>query len=100
MARTWARAKRWFWSIMRVRPASRAAATMASQSSMVVAMGFSHSTCLPARRAAIVASACVALEVHTLTASTSGSASSSSMVAYARAPCAAASSRARSRLKS
>ena len=50
-ASTCAFARRWFWPIIRYLPLSRAAAAMASQSARVVAMGFSHSTCLPARSA-------------------------------------------------
>ena len=59
-------------------PLSRAAATMASQSARVVAMGFSQSTCLPALRAAMVSSAWAVLAAQMLTASMAGSASSAS----------------------
>ena len=71
-------ARRWFWSIMRYLPLFFAAATMRSQSSKVVAMGFSHSTCLPASSAATAISAWLTLDEHTLTASMAGSARSAS----------------------
>ena len=74
----WAFVSRWFWPIIRNLPLSRAAATMASQSSRVVAMGFSHSTCLPAFRAAMESWAWALLATQTLTASMAGSASISS----------------------
>ena len=51
---------------------------MRSQSASVVAIGFSHSTCLPASSAATVISAWLAFAEQTLTASTFGSASSAS----------------------
>ena len=76
----WAFVRRWFWPIMRNLPLSRAAATMASQSARVVAMGFSQSTCLPALRAAMVSSAWAVLAAQMLTASMAGSASSASQV--------------------
>ena len=74
----WARVRRWFWPIIKNFPLSLAAATMASQSARVVAMGFSHKTCFPAFRAAMDISAWALLATQTLTASMVGSASSSS----------------------
>jgi hypothetical protein len=44
-----------------LRDAARAAATICSHSSTVLAIGFSHSTCLPALSARIVYSACMPL---------------------------------------
>jgi hypothetical protein len=48
-----------------------AAATIARASSTVLASGFSHSTCLPASRAAIAISACVSPGVQMSTSATS-----------------------------
>ena len=42
---------------------------MASPSATVVHMGFSHSTCLPARAARMVYSACIEFGRQTITAS-------------------------------
>ena len=53
-------------------PAAFAAATMASASARVVAIGFSQRMCLPAWAAAITGSAWAAAQVVTLTISTSG----------------------------
>ena len=92
-------ANRWFWPIIRCLPAALAAATIASQSSSVVAIGFSHSTCLPAFSAAMAISAWLVLEEQTLTASTS-EASNASTDGYAVAPYCSASALARSRLMS
>ena len=59
------------------RPAARsAAATIARASSTVFASGFSHSTCLPASRAAIAISACVSPGEQTSTSCTSSRPSS------------------------
>ncbi len=65
-------------------PASRQASTMPCASSAVIASGFSHSTCFPARAAAIVHRACRWLGSGMYTASTSGSASSASYDPWAR----------------
>ena len=45
---------RMWWSIASTTPADSHAAIIARASSSVVAIGFSHSTCLPARAAATV----------------------------------------------
>ena len=55
-----------------------AALTMRSQSSSVVAIGFSHSTCLPASSAATAICAWLVFAEQMLTASTFGSASRAS----------------------
>jgi DNA ligase (NAD+) len=60
-------------STIRVIPASRTAAAMASASSAVVARGFSVCTCLPARAAATIGSRWAKSGVATATASTPGS---------------------------
>jgi hypothetical protein len=57
---------------MSCRPAALQAAIIASQRSTDTSIGFSHSTCLPARAAAIVCSACSAFGVTTQTMSMSG----------------------------
>ena len=66
-------------------PSASQASIIRSASAVVVARGFSHRTCLPARAAAIVHSACRWLGSGLYTASTSGSASRSSYEPYARA---------------
>lgn len=58
-------------------PAFSAAAFMASAFAASMASGFSHSTCLPARKAAIATSEWRSLGVQMSTASISGLASSS-----------------------
>ena len=97
-ALTWALAKSWLWPSMRSLPFFRAAATMASQSASVVAMGFSHSTCLPLSSAWMVAEAWALLALHTLTASTQSS--SACTLPKAFAPNCLASACARSGTKS
>src|SRR5918996_1071917 len=68
---------------IRWRPVSRATSTMPWASSAVMASGFSHRTCLPARSAAIVHSAWRWLGSGMYTASTSGSARSASYEPWA-----------------
>ena len=58
---------------MNVTPASSVASTIARHSSTEIAIGFSSSTCLPARAAAIASSACVSWIVQMSTASISAS---------------------------
>lgn len=59
-----------------VRPAAAAAAAISSTCSARSTSDFSHSTCLPASRAAIAMSACVSPGVQTSTRSTSSRVSS------------------------
>ena len=59
-------------------PASRHAATIRRASAAVVAIGFSHSTCLPAFAAAMHCAACTPSTDAMITASSSGSASRAS----------------------
>ena len=68
---------------MRTLSASRAAATIAFTSAEDIPIGFSHKTCLPALRAAIVHSACIVFGSGTYTASTFGSANNSAYEPYA-----------------
>jgi hypothetical protein len=63
---------------MRSAPEASAAAIISSASATVVDIGFSTSTCLPARSNAIACGACSALGVATTAASTAGSATSDS----------------------
>ena len=93
-ARTCASAKSWLCPSINSLPERRDAATMASQSASVVAIGFSHSTCRPASSARMVASAWAMFALHTLTASTCEI--SSSTVSNAFAPNFSASAFARS----
>ena len=79
-ATTCALASLWFCPIISFLPHSSATLTISSHSSMVVAIGFSHSTSLPARIASMETCACAWLATHTLTASISGSARSCSSV--------------------
>ena len=77
-ASTWARAKRWFCAIMRNLPLFSCAWIMASTSSGVTAMGFSHSTWMPRSSAAMAAEAWATLALQMLTASTPLESSASS----------------------
>ena len=86
LALTWALASRWFWPMSSRLPALSASASMASHSARVTAMGFSHSTCLPARRAAMASSAWAWLATQTDTPSMAGSSSSSWAEAQALPP--------------
>ena len=61
------------WPIIRCLPLRSAAATMLSHSASVTAMGFSHSTCLPAYSAAVQISAWLRFSTQMDTASMSGS---------------------------
>ena len=63
---------------MRLRRARRAAAFMRSASFTVIAIGFSHNTCRPRRRAAMVIGACRWFGRATLTPSRSSASNISS----------------------
>jgi hypothetical protein len=66
------------------RPEASAAATMASASSTLGAIGFSHSTCLPAASSPSTIWRCRGLATTTLTTSTSSAAATASQPASAR----------------
>jgi len=67
-------------------PAASQATTIASASAVVVAIGFSVSTCLPYDAASSTRARCCAVGLQTTTASTSSSASSGSASANSSAP--------------
>ena len=74
IASWYARMKRYGWATINGAPVSWTAATMASQSSKVEAIGFSTMIALPARAAAMAASAWRSFGRTMQTASTAGSA--------------------------
>ena len=76
-------------------PAERAAAWISAASAAFRPIGFSHSTCLPAARAAMEIGARNLLLVHTATTSTASSVTAASQLVVWRAPCRRASSFAR-----
>ena len=62
---------------MKRTPARSIAAAIARASSRVVAIGFSHSTCLPRAAARSISGRCAAVSEQTATASTASSSASS-----------------------
>ena len=82
--------KRWLYPARKQRPLSPAAAATSATSTGLRPTGFSHSTCLPPRSAALLMRARASWVVATTTRSTSASATASSHLAMTRTPCAAA----------
>ena len=65
---------------------SRISAQQAEARAKSRSIGFSHSTALPARAAAVISGTCVSVEVAISTACTAGSASTASTLSAWRAP--------------